>query len=186
MHLQHFFLSFFAVVLHDYNAVCTTKTSSVLVTHYFYGGVVVCAYQRFCFLCSCSLLFFHCRSFSPEWFSSNEIRLPSTSSVINVIVNIKNNVEKDRTLFVCLFFVLFFFFSLKVRAAMWFSSVAFRLPCLLIELFCLGVPLVRTDGRSLVRWTVLWLPNFQDGSIYLAMGLRTRTWSFAKTSYQSS
>ena len=52
---------------------------------------------------------FHCRSFSPEWFSSNEIRLPSTSSVINVIVNIKNNVEKDRTLFVCLFFVLFFF-----------------------------------------------------------------------------
>ena len=111
MHLQHFFLSFFAVVLHDYNAVCTTKTSSVLVTHYFYGGVVVCAYQRFCFLCSCSLLFFHCRSFSPEWFSSNEIRLPSTSSVINVIVNIKNNVEKDRTLFVCLFFVLFFFLS---------------------------------------------------------------------------
>ena len=85
---------------------CTTETSNFLVTH-FYGGIVVCA----CFLCSCSLLFFHCRSFSPEWFSSNEIRLPSTSSVINVIVNIKNNVEKDRTLFVCLFFVLFFFLS---------------------------------------------------------------------------
>ena len=108
LHVQHAFLSFFAVVLHDYNAVCTTKTSSVLVTHYFYGGVVVCAYQRFGLLCSCSLLFFHCRSFSPEWFSSNEIRLPSTSSVINVIVNIKNNVEKGRTLFV----FCFAFFSL--------------------------------------------------------------------------
>ena len=74
--------------------------------------------SKVCFLCSCLLLFFHCRSFSPEWFSSNEIRLPSTSSVINVIVNIKNNVEKDSTLFVCLFFAFLFFFSLKVRAAM--------------------------------------------------------------------
>ena len=37
---------------------CTTKTSNVLVTHYFYGGIVVCAYPIFCFLCSYSLLFF--------------------------------------------------------------------------------------------------------------------------------
>ena len=44
---------------------CRTKTSNFLVTHYFYGGIVVCDYQRFCFVCSCSLLFFHCRSFSP-------------------------------------------------------------------------------------------------------------------------
>ena len=29
-----------------------------------YGGIVVCAYQKFWFLCSCSLLFFHFRSFS--------------------------------------------------------------------------------------------------------------------------
>ena len=36
---------------------CTTKTSNLLVTH-FYGGIVVCAYPIFCFLCSCSLLFF--------------------------------------------------------------------------------------------------------------------------------
>ena len=38
-------------------------------------------------------------------FSSNEIRLPSSFSVIHVSLNIKNNVEKDTTL-------LFFFFSL--------------------------------------------------------------------------
>ena len=37
---------------------CTTKTSNFLVTHYFYGGIVVCAYPIFCFLCSCLLLFF--------------------------------------------------------------------------------------------------------------------------------
>ena len=48
-----------AVVLHDYNAAlfCTTKTSSFIVTHYFFGGIVVFAYPIFCFLCSCSLLF---------------------------------------------------------------------------------------------------------------------------------
>ena len=33
---------------------CTTKTSNVLVTHYFYEGIVVCVYSIFCFLCSCS------------------------------------------------------------------------------------------------------------------------------------
>ena len=37
---------------------CTTKTSNFLVTHYFYGQIVVCVYPIFCLLCSCSLLFF--------------------------------------------------------------------------------------------------------------------------------
>ena len=37
---------------------CRTKTSNFLVTHYFYGGIVVCAYPIFCLLCLCSLLFF--------------------------------------------------------------------------------------------------------------------------------
>ena len=48
-----------AVVLHEYNAAlfCTTKTSNFLVTHYLVGGIVVCAYPIFCFLCSCSFLF---------------------------------------------------------------------------------------------------------------------------------
>ena len=45
LHVQHAFLSLFAVVF------CTTampffmtKTSNVLVTHYFYGGIVVWVY----------------------------------------------------------------------------------------------------------------------------------------------
>ena len=58
-----------AVVLHDYNAAlfCTTKTSNVLVTHYFLW--------RNCRMCLPNILFpvfmfafiFHCRSFSPYW-----------------------------------------------------------------------------------------------------------------------
>ena len=64
--------------------------------------------------------------------------------VIHVSLNIRNNGEKDTTL-------LLFFFSLKVRAAMRFSSVAFGLPYLLIELFYIGVPVVTTDGRSVAR-----------------------------------
>ena len=35
---------------------CTTKMSNLLITHYFYGGIVVCVYPIFCFLFSCSLL----------------------------------------------------------------------------------------------------------------------------------
>ena len=50
--------------------------------------------------------------------------------------------------------------------------VAFGFPYLLIELFYIGIPVVRTDGR-----TVTWLPNFLaqvDYHISLAMGLRPR------------
>ena len=85
---------------------CTPKTSNFLVTH--------------CFLCPCSLLFFPCRSFLPghQHFSSSHRRCEifffffkrNSSSlfsvtglnsfcVIHVSVNIKNNVEKDTTLF---------------------------------------------------------------------------------------
>ena len=53
--------------------------------------------------------------------------------------------------------------------------VAFGLPYLLIELFYVGVPVVRTDYHSLARCTVTLLPNFLgwvDYHISLAMGLR--------------
>ena len=62
------FLSFLPLFCMTTMPFCTTKTSNfLLVTRYFYGGSVVCDYQRFRFLCSCSLLFFHCCSFSPCW-----------------------------------------------------------------------------------------------------------------------
>ena len=86
----------------------------------------------------------------------------SSFSVIHVSVNIKSNVEKDETL------LLFFLskspggHSISFQIKPW---VAFRFPYLLIELFYIGIPVVRTDGR-----TVTWLPNF----LSLAMGLRPR------------
>ena len=72
----------------------------------------------------------------------------SSFSVIHVSVNIKNNVEKDTTL-------LLFFLSkspgghvISFQIKPW---VAFGLPYLLIELFYIGMPVVRTDSRAVGR-----------------------------------
>ena len=90
--------------------------------------------------------------FEVSCFSSYNICLFSISitrsssfPVIHVSVNIKNNVEKDETL------LLFFLskrrggHSISFQIKPW---VAFRLPYLLIELFYIGIPVVRTDSRA--------------------------------------
>ena len=130
---------------------------------------------------------FHCCSFSPCWplafpmfsppvwismffFLRNSSR-SSSFSVIHVSVNKKNNAEKGMT--------LLFFLSkspgghvISFQIKPW---VAFGLPYLLIELFYVGMPVVRTDGggRAVRRCTVTWIPNF-PGWCILAMGLRPR------------
>ena len=143
-----------------------------------------------------SAFIFQLRSISPCWplaflifspplwismffFLRNPSRLfsitrPSSFTVIHVSVNVKNNTEKDTTL-------LLFFLSkspgghvISLQIKPW---VAFWLPSMLIELFYIGTPVVRTDGRSLARCTVTWLPNFLgwvDYNIFLAMGLHPR------------
>ena len=142
---------------------------------------------------------FHCRSFLPCWplaflivsqplwifmffFLQNSsllfsITRSSSFSVIHVSVNIKNNVEKDTTL-------LLFFLSkspgghvISFQIKPW---VAFGLPYLLIELFYISMPVVRTDGRC----TVTWLPNFlpwEDYHISIAMALRAALGAPLKT-----
>ena len=110
---------------------------------------------------------FHFPSFSPCWplaflivspplwifmffFLQNSCLLfsitrSSSFSVIHVSVNIKNNVEKDTTL------LLFFLSQSPGDHAISFQIkpwVALRLPYLLIELFCIGMHLVRTDSRG--------------------------------------
>ena len=55
----HFFVHFFAVVLHDYNVKPHSKLHGL--------EKVVCAHQKFCCLCSCFHFFFHCHSVSPCW-----------------------------------------------------------------------------------------------------------------------
>ena len=87
-------------------------------------------------------MFFFLRNLSPL-FSTTRCNF---FSVIHVSVNIKNNAEKDTTL------LLFFLFKslgghvISLQIKPW---VAFGLPYLLIELLYIGMPVVRTDGRSL-------------------------------------
>ena len=84
-------------------------------------------------------------------FSSNEIRLPSSFSVIQVSVNIKNSVQKDTTL------LLFFLSKSPGGYAIFFR---FIWVAMLVEFFYIGVPVVRTNGWSVWRCTVTWLPIF--------------------------
>ena len=191
LHVQHAFCLSLPLFCTTTTVFCGTKTSNFLVTHDFYRGIVVCAYPilspvfMFAFI-------FHCRSFSPCWplaflivsqplwifmffFLQNSSLLfsvtrSSSFSVIHVSVNIKNNVEKDTTL---LFFLSFF----KSRRACDF--VAFRLPYLLIELFYIGMPVVRTDSWTVDRSVGVQSRDYQifsDGyfiyHIYLPMVLR--------------
>ena len=58
LHVQHAFCLSLPLFCITTTLFCRTKTSNFLVTHYFYGGIVVSAYPIFCLLCSCSLLFF--------------------------------------------------------------------------------------------------------------------------------
>ena len=87
-------------------------------------------------------LFFFLWNLSPLF----SITRSSSFSVIHASVNIKNNVEKDTTL-------LLFFLSKSPGGHVIFLQikpwVAFGLPYLLIELFYIGMPVVRMDGRSL-------------------------------------
>ena len=113
-----------------------TKTSNFLVTHYFYGRIFVCAYQRFCLPCSFSLLFFHCCSFSPCWRSH-------------------------------------FSFSHSL-AAMKCSCFSSKESKFVSFVSFVGVPVVRTDGRTGGR-TVTWLLKFLGWigyQIFLPMVLR--------------
>ena len=87
----------------------------------------------------------------------------SSFSVIHVSANIKNNAEKDMTL-------LSFFLSKSsgghVISFQIKPSVAFPLPYLLIELFYIGMPVVRTVAHSvyghvITKFTQMGrLPNF--------------------------
>ena len=84
---------------------------------------------------------------------TKKVRFPSSFSVIHVSINIKNNVEKDTTLF---------FFSLQ-KSGRPYDFLPLHLGChtcwlsyfILVCLWC-----GRTVGRSLGWCTVTWLPNF--------------------------
>ena len=134
----------------------TTKSIDLIFAKFVWRNCRMCSPKILSLVFLFAFNFFHCRSFSPCWplaflifscFSSYEFSITRSSSfsVIHVSVNIKNNAEKDTTL-------LLFFLSkspgspvISVQIKPW---VPFGLPYLLIELFYIGVPVVRT-----VRWT---------------------------------
>ena len=160
-------------------------------------------------MCSPNILFpvfmlasiFHCRSFSPCWplaflffsprlwismffFLRNSsplfsITRSSSFSVIYVSVNIKNSAEKDTTLLLygwpCDF--------LPIKP--W---VAFGLPYLFIELFHIGMPVVRTVARSMYGHVITKfsgmgrLPHFLSCGAPSTNGASRHAWSSAKNS----
>ena len=111
LHVEHAFCLSLPLFFTTTTLFCRTKTSNFLVTHYFYGGIVVCAYSIFCLLCSCSLLFFTAAFFhlaGRQHFSLSQSRfefscfLPTkfVSFVLNHYLQLflSNNGEKDTTL----------------------------------------------------------------------------------------
>ena len=118
--------------------------------------------------------YFHCRSFSPCWPLAFLIFSPplwifmvfllrnssplvsvtrsSSFSFIHVSVNIKNNAKKDTTLLLSFLSKIPGSHVISCQIKPW---VAFGLPVgwllgyLLIELFYIGMPVVRTVARSL-------------------------------------
>ena len=89
-------------------------------------------------------MFFFLRNSSPLF----SITRSSSFSVIHVSVNIKNNAEKDTTLLLVLLYKSPGGHEISFQIKPW---VAFGLPYLFIELFYIGMPVVRTDGQAVGR-----------------------------------
>ena len=117
--MQHAFSLFLPLFCTTTTLFCGTKTSNLLVTHYFYGGIVVCAYPYFIscvhvrFYFSLPLIFTllvasisHCLTAALNFhvfLSTKFVSFVFNHSLVlflcyHVSVNIKNNVEKDTTL----------------------------------------------------------------------------------------
>ena len=147
-------------------------------------------YPIICFLCTCSLLFFTAAHFHLAGYSlqAASISRSSSFSVIHVSVNIKHNTKKETTLFCC--------FSkspgghvISFQIKPW---VAFGLPYLLIELFYIGMTVVRTNGRSLdcsvyghATTKFPWmsrLPHFLSYGALPKCGAKRHAWTSAKKS----
>ena len=118
-------------------------------------------------------MFFFLRNSSPLF----SIIRSNSFSVIHVSVNIKNNAEKDTTL-------LLFFLSkspgghvISFQIKPW---VAFGLPYPLIELFYIGMPVVRTDGHVITKFSRMGrLPHFLSYGARSTRGASRRPWSSA-------
>ena len=143
---------------------CTTTMWNFL-AHFMLENV--CAHR--CLSCSCSLFFLHCRSFSPCWppflifwppfpcFSSKEI----CNALAMLSMSLKT-LKFSRTRLCCLFFSLLWLspdrLSLSKKSGWTLSfppkNPVLYLPYLLIELFYIGMPVVRKGVRTLT-WLLM-------------------------------
>ena len=142
--------------------------------------------------CSCSLFFLHCRSFSPCWppflmfsppfpcFSSNEICLCFLSNALALLSMSLKTLKFSRTWLCCWVFSLLspdgLSLSKKSRWTLGFppKNPVLYLPYLLIELFYIGMPVVRKGVRTLT-----WLFMHSEPK-FLPMVHRCGGESFAK------
>ena len=138
--MQHIFRLSLAVVLHyiaTTTLFCTTKASNVLVTHYFYGGIVVDVLSQSLFPVFMFAFIFHCRSFSPCWPLVFLIFSPPLW--ISMFFFLQNSCPLKKTrLGYCFFF-------LKVRGGMWFPS-----SCIWV-----AIPVCLWCGRTVARSSLL-------------------------------
>ena len=135
--------------------------------HTFYGENVVHVIFHF---------FFHCRLFFP--WSPLAFLIFSPPLQIHVVQSNKKWLPISRSSCLSLNF-RFPFSSLltlqlsllhKTRFPAKWPRVAFGLPYLLIQLFCIGMSMVRTGGRADGR-TVTWLPKFLGLPHFLRYGV---------------
>ena len=151
------------------------KRQTSIVTHYFYGGTVVCAYPIFCFLCSCWLLFFtaaHFLNFHVFFLRNSSplfsITRSSSFSIFHDSVNIKNRPKKTR-LCCCFFFSGGHVISFQIKP--WVAPADW----VILNWYACGA-----DERSLARCTVTRLTNFLGWVVYHnSLAMELRAWSSA-------
>ena len=120
LHMQHAFCLSLQLFCTTTTLFCRTKTPNFLVTHYFCGGIIVCAHPIFCRPCSSLLFFtaahFHlagCQHFSLSHSRFEFFFLQNSSLLFSITRSSSfSQITSKKTRLCCCFFFL------KVRAAM--------------------------------------------------------------------
>ena len=105
LHMPHTFCLSLLLFCTTTMLFCRTKTSNFLVTHYFYGGIVICACPIFCLLCSCSLLFFiaahfHCSDLLYNFHTDGASGVVRWGSPLGIL-NLGTLIRSHETNFTC-------------------------------------------------------------------------------------
>ena len=174
--MQHFFVHFFAVVLHDFNG-----NFQKLPSYRFFGVNVVRLVHFFLLsqiftLVAASISHFLTAATNFSCCSSNKKCLlcflsPRCSSLSIFFLD-----NTDIETVSAFRFRLYWLFSWLCFTRRGWQCDSRRLRYLVIELFYIGMPVVRSGGRSVGR-TVTWLPKFITGLDYARARSSAINWS---------